>query len=405
MTSVLPMIWQAIWQMICNKGGWLLALAALCLWSSAACAHTRSVSYSFWTFTDQGAEVRARISQLELSRVGLLPEDPDYRQRAAQLLTTSLVLADNNGVCAVHDSLAPVLREGQLLHAWRVDCGHAPERVTSHLGQTLVSGHSHFLTAYTGAGPPITKVLTGQNNTLVLASGPATQSAPDGLLAFVKLGVTHILSGWDHLVFLLVLVVLATTLREVAWLATGFTLGHSITLAIAVLGLAQPAPLAVEALIALSIVGLALENGWRLDPRSGVLSLVSLPLLLAAGWVAGVLPGLVVTGFALFILAYAGLLRVQNAGFRLRLALTCAFGLIHGFGFAGVLTGMDLAPGRTVQALLGFNLGVEAGQLLLLALVWPILRWLQSKDWPAAQGLSATAAGIGVWVYLLRVCG
>lgn len=378
-------------------------MLALCFVSTVASAHTRSTSTSFWALDAHGGEVQARISQLELSRVGLLPEDPDYRERAADLLLRSLVLSDKNGPCPARSTLVPVMRAGQLLFSWRAECANRPTRLTSHFGQNLVSDHSHIISVNTGVGTPIIQVLTGEKNSLAVGGNAAASAAPEGGLTFVKLGVSHILSGWDHLIFLLALVVLAGSLREVAWLATGFTLGHSITLAVAVLGLARPAPLMVEALIAFSIVGLALENAWRLDTRSARLTAFVLPGLLVLGWLTGALPPLVAAGFTVFMLAYTGLLGVHNASFKLRLVLTAAFGLIHGFGFAGVLTGMDLAPGKIVQALLGFNLGVELGQVGVLALLWPALRALRIRGWPVAQAISVLAAGVGLWVYLIRI--
>ena len=95
--------------------------------------------------------------------------------------------------------------------------------------------------------------------------------------------------------------------------------------------------------------------------------------LLAALGVGG-MGALTLAGMTLFTLCYFGLLGRAERPARLRVAIAFAFGLVHGFGFAGVLVEISLPTGRLVPALLGFNLGVEVGQLVLVAALWPVLR-------------------------------
>ena len=150
-------------------------------------------------------------------------------------------------------------------------------------------------------------------------------------LRFVKLGFQHILDGLDHLLFLLCLVAPFRRLRPLVAIVTSFTVAHSITLAGSSLGLAPTglwfAPL-IEALIALSIVYMAFENivGARLERR--------------------------------WILAFG-------------------FGLIHGFGFSFFLReSLQFAGAHLAMSLLSFNVGVELGQLFVLALAVPVLVWV-----------------------------
>ena len=154
----------------------------------------------------------------------------------------------------------------------------------------------------------------------------------------LKLGVEHILTGADHLVFLLGLILVGGSLRSLVGVVTAFTLAHSITLALAALSIFAPSPRLVEPAIALSIAYVGVEN-----------------------------------------------LFVNDASKRWR--ITFPFGLIHGFGFAGALREIALPRAQLPIALVSFNLGVELGQLGVL-----VDRCCPSRSPPAAPPGSAIAA-------------
>jgi hypothetical protein len=147
------------------------------------------------------------------------------------------------------------------------------------------------------------------------------RSSSSGILSrlwlFFRLGVEHILIGYDHILFLVSLI-LVSDLRSLVKIVTAFTVAHSITLALATLGWVDLPSSLVETAIAATIVFTALENLWIAD---------------ASG----------------------------------RWRLTFLFGLVHGFGFAGVLRDLALPTEGFLRALLAFNLGVEAGQLAIVA--------------------------------------
>ncbi|MCB2100634.1 MAG: HupE/UreJ family protein [Rhodobacterales bacterium] len=155
------------------------------------------------------------------------------------------------------------------------------------------------------------------------------------------LGVEHILIGIDHILFILALLIGATRFWPVAGVITAFTIAHSLTLGLAWFGVIDPPPALVEVAIALSIALVALQNilGKGLDRR----------------WmVAG------------------------------------AFGLIHGLGFYAALSHLDLRGGQAALTLLAFNMGVEAGQLLiLLAALGPLIWWAR-RPWHHASALAAS---------------
>lgn len=192
-----------------------------------------------------------------------------------------------------------------------------------------------------------TELLTATNAAVELplpsdaagAGDAAQQSAGQtvSFWAFLKLGVEHILTGYDHLLFLLGLLVACRRFKSMALVVTCFTLAHSLTLALAALDLVSLPPRVVEPLIAASIVFVGIENLVRRDePR----------------W---------------------------------RWALTFGFGLIHGFGFAGVLKeiGLGNSTSALVTSLFSFNLGVEVGQLAVTALLLPLL-W-KLRELPAYE--------------------
>ena len=172
----------------------------------------------------------------------------------------------------------------------------------------------------TKAGQAMTERLTASAPGFVIAGerGPL-----DVFASYVALGVTHILEGVDHLLFVLALLLLVRDRRRLFWAVTAFTLAHSITLGLATMGWLTLPSAPVEVVIALSIVFLAYELALPPERRDPVAT--RFPALIAFG-----------------------------------------FGLVHGLGFAGALSEIGLPEGDIPLALLGFNIGVELGQLIFI---------------------------------------
>jgi hydrogenase/urease accessory protein HupE len=170
--------------------------------------------------------------------------------------------------------------------------------------------------------------------------------------AYLTLGVEHILSGIDHLLFVAALLFLVGFQRKLVWTISAFTLAHSLTLASAALGWLTLRTAPVEATIALSIVLVASE---ALQPR-------------------------------------------ETLARRLPALVAFLFGLVHGLGFAGALSEIGLPQNHLATALLTFNLGVELGQLMAVAVVWAA--WRLVRNWrfaamsrvPLLYGIGAMAA-------------
>ena len=186
------------------------------------------------------------------------------------------------------------------------------------------------------------------------ARSPATE-----FWRFLRLGVEHIFTGYDHIAFLIGLLLLGGTFRELIGIVTAFTVAHSITLALATLSILTPAPRVIEPLIAASIVFVGVENLWALRRHESARAL------------------------------------------RHRWMLTFAFGLVHGFGFAAVLRELDLPRAVLATGLVSFNLGVEVGQVCIVLVALPLVRLLRRLAAP----LSAAVAALGLFWLVQRLLG
>ncbi len=359
-------------------------------------AHSRSTSTSSWEITPSArttARVVVRAPWLDLQAAlpeaaaagppaaGLSPEVAaavdDYLVAHARLLAGGRPCSPSGPVTAVASA-----DPGHVGRSWGVLCESAGplELVFDGLFEVAQS-HLHLARVRVGDAPPVERILVFERRTFPLVTAP--EHAGEGgseLGDYVALGVGHILTGVDHLVFLLALLLAGSSLRQVAMIVTGFTAAHSLTLALGVLGFIRPDSAAIEALIGLSIAIVAFENFFETvgAPTRRVFGSAlggGLAVAIAASLDGRfAVPVLALCGIALFTGSYLGLLQVVRRPESLRWFVAFVFGLVHGFGFAGALAETALPAGRVAQALIGFNLGVELGQLTIVAFVWPLLR-------------------------------
>jgi hypothetical protein len=396
----------------------LTCLALLLVLPSAGETHTKSSSYSRWNL-EQGAQgdlrtaaVQIRLPLLELTRFPNGHDWPKYLQEQLRLI------AGNQSCTAsrpVRQAQAPT---GWAIFRWKVECPAAgPLTLRSDVLGDVLSSHLHFARVANPAGEIRERVLVAGTPEWALDT-PAGQSEEQTLATtipgYAVLGMEHILGGWDHVAFVLALLLLASSLREVATLVTAFTIAHSITLGLAVLGVYRPEPISIEVLIGFSIALVAIENSWLIGGRGkriprtmvGLLGLCAVTALAGTGQ----LNALTWIGLGIFSWCHFQLLEIHPRPARLRALVAFAFGLAHGFGFAGILMEIDLPAQRLLPALFGFNIGVELGQLLVVLLVWPLLRLLARTQegiwyrWLAEIG-SATIAGLGIYWVVLRNWG
>lgn len=178
------------------------------------------------------------------------------------------------------------------------------------------------------------------------------QSAGERFWEFFRLGAEHLLSGIDHILFLVALIAGSRRLREVVYTASAFTVAHSITFILAALGVVSPPAIVVEPLIALSIAAVAGWYLWRLWRRRSRADEL--------------------------VVGEHGHFALDRSGWT-RLAVVFAFGLIHGLGFAGALGIHEAFSWQLLVSLLVFNIGIEAVQLAIIVIVFPPLSLLRRK--------------------------
>lgn len=352
-----------------------LAVAAAGLtFATARDAAAHKVGLSRGDYVVHGATVDAEIvfekgevAQLapdaDSNRDGALDREELVAGRAAlerSIVGRIAVLGDGARCDGKLVDAIPVEGDGVMLHA-RYTCAARPDSVsvTIALFGDLSHGHRHLATVRGGAADvdavafaaqPSFGATLGHGGSVPDAS--ATQGSSGGAWSLFVLGIEHILTGYDHLVFLLGLVLVGGRIRSLLGVITAFTIAHSITLALAALGVWAPSPRFVEPAIALSIAYVGVENFF-----------------------------------------------VQNAEKRWR--ITFPFGLIHGFGFAGALAEIDLPRAKVPLALVMFNLGVEVGQLGVVGVVLPLImvlsRHKQFRTWGVRGGSAAIVVAGLVW--------
>jgi hypothetical protein len=233
-------------------------------------------------------------------------------------------------------------------------------------------------------------------------------------VTYLLLGYEHILIGMDHLAFLLAMFILITKPKSVLLLITGFTIGHSITLSLMALKIMQPNILWVEALIAFSILLIAIENIIILGSNTNRIIWAGLLLLFSLVLLKHEQTYLVIAlcGLMVFFASYITLIGVKCAEksdgntLHWRLLVTLLFGMIHGFGFASVLTQIGLPKTDIITGLIAFNIGVELGQLCFVALS-SVFLYLLFKIAPLhrklyLQVMSSMLSGIGVYWFVSR---
>ena len=356
-----------------------LALAGTCS------AHNLSVAHVDVQVPATGGELRVELDLAIRDLALTLPLDGNHDERVTwgellasrkdleALVQSGLRLNDRTGPCRLEATGLGTRQYDDGAYATLVMTAHCRSGAGLRINYQLLFDtdpqHRALVTVRRSSG-----VFTG----IARAGAPSIDvpaATGNPFASFVREGIGHILSGYDHLAFLLCLLLPAPLLwaqgrwrpapgwrpmtGHVIRLVTAFTLAHSITLSLAVLGWVRPASLWIEAGIAASVL-LAAVNNLK-------------PLVIRRLWL-----------------------------------VTFGFGLLHGFGFAGALLEVGLPEQSRLAALLGFNVGVELGQLAVVALVLPVLFWLGRRPWypRLVMGLaSALIALLAAWWLYLRLGG
>jgi hydrogenase/urease accessory protein HupE len=246
--------------------------------------------------------------------------------RELQLRLDAVPVVPNETISSLKDDQNINIR----LRFHRIGAAHL--RFVSMVFERLPFGHREFVSIQLANGTTLGEAMLSERENSVeiglpASAKPAVSNQSHSFLTFLALGVEHILTGYDHLLFLFALLMVCRDLRSIATVISCFTIAHSITLALAALDIVKLSPRIVEPMIAASIAYVGIENLIRGD---------------APKW---------------------------------RWLITFSFGLVHGLGFADALKEFGIGSGQfgIVLPLVGFNLGVEIGQLAVAAIILPIL--------------------------------
>jgi hydrogenase/urease accessory protein HupE len=299
----------------------------------------------------------AQLAELDDDRDGIVTK-AEFAQGRSQLeavVATQMIVAPD-GKVARPQSIRSRLDENNNVEV-HLDFGGAvfsSLEIQSKIISSLPLGHRQYLQVKNSAGETVFEGLLSAAADRVTAQFAATDAnlstreIGSSFANFVVLGVKHILTGYDHLLFLLGLLVVARGFFSSLSIITSFTVAHSITLAAATFNLAQIPSRIVEPLIAASIIYVGIENLLRSDVRKA------------------------------------------------RQLVTFGFGLIHGFGFASVLREMGIGAGNggVAMPLLSFNVGVELGQIMVAAVALPIIWKFRTSPVFIARWAPACSAAV-----------
>ena len=389
-------------------------LAVLILiFSTLIISHQRSESYSRIDITNDKnliVEIDFNVQISVLSRIKSNFDQSWESKLQEEILNNYKV----QGSCELDQGpyLRSSLTTGYVSLRWRQVCDKEPAEILFNLFFSEDSTHVHIATINIDEQPYPEKIFTVSSKSWTQSSAfnKEKSSAYSSFYDYLELGVKHILTGLDHIAFLLGLLLLNLKARTLIIVITGFTVGHSITLALGGLNYITPASSFVEALIGYSIVIVAIEcvasitKQYALYNRyilySWILFILFFSLFGSQKYIFGLL------GLGLFSYCYFGLSeRFHNQ--KLILIVTMLFGLVHGFGFAGNLSSIGLMQERFIPALIGFNLGVEVGQILIilsfLALIYLLKRLINFRVELLRIYTASGLASLGIFWFVERL--
>lgn len=343
----------------------LVVLIAFFLVEAPAAAHTTSLTTGKLHIDGTAARFELEVSAHDLAvALGIetdlttpIPQASfEARQDVlSQYLRTHLYLAANGEAC---ESAPPV-----------ADYADLPDEIDLSLAFTCPAHIAHIALTYLlffdidPAHRSLGKLITPDgaaeeflfDSTIFIYEAEVAQPAPqlpwaERFARIFVLGVEHILVGYDHILFVLALLLVSARFWQIIKVVTAFTVAHSLTLGLAWYGVIELSARLVESLIALSIAYVAVEN-------------------------------------------------IVRRRFERRWAVAGGFGLVHGLGFYSVLSDLDLGGSGVVTTLLAFNLGVEAGQVAIVALFYLPLVWWLRQSWylASARAASMLILAVAAW--------
>ncbi|MDA9079134.1 HupE/UreJ family protein [Gammaproteobacteria bacterium] len=390
----------------------LLCCSLLIVCSIVSEAHNRSESYSKFNFTSNEQGMAIQIT-------GSIKQDifnnlnPTSHFQSYESLVTYLDKAINPGSsCKLNESVEinENISLGVLKFVWSYQCLQIPQSISMSLFQDLGVTHTHIARGVIdGQSVPEFMFASTQDAWVIGLPGESNVNQ-SSYFGYFKSGVQHILSGWDHLTFLLGLLLLFTG-RFLIIAITGFTIGHSLTLGLGAMNVLRVHSEIIETLIGFSILLLAVEyflkHAFEINKLIKNLALsfcAFLPLT-----IFGNLDLILIVGLALFLTFYLSLTNHYSNPW-LPLMVTIFFGLIHGLGFASSIAESGIPQDRLLPIILSFNIGVEVGQLAvaftLLAFLKLTKTYFRFSDFNYLHGAMGTFVfSMGTFWFISRAIG
>ena len=386
----------------------------LVILSSSVSAHQRSESYSkvLINHYENNFEVETVFSiQLSVLSKMQWPLSSNWEQEVLSHVKSNFYI-DSECEFKETPKFFTSTTTGYIRLSWSEECQGEVVKLKNNAFFDLDTTHAHISTFKIDGQSYPEKLFTSQSRSWqegVLDRNRGNENE-GSIWDYFLLGIKHISTGYDHIAFLLGIILLNRRKRSLLIAITGFTLGHSLTLALGVMNFVSPSTSFVEALIGYSILLISLEflakETEQYELYSKSIFFISIPFLIFYSFfgINSYLLGLF--GIVLFTISYFNLSN-RLRDFNLSIAVTALFGLVHGFGFAGTLTEVGLPEDRIVSALLGFNLGVEIGQItivLLFFLIVSVLRNIQYLRGLSLEPLAAVfLASLGSFWFIERI--
>ena len=398
----------AVWFRLC-----LVSLCLTLMGAGAAAAHVRSESHSVWEVAGGNIDLVITIPKIETARLTKNGDQPTD-DAVKQYLTARIYPLSQGKRCTL---IPPVETLSSAADFRRYDFTFkCPSDKDLDIRSTaffdVIPSHTNFAQIQNAStGEFVEQLITNDHQTIQVTGGEENKLQTANIFEFMRMGIMHIFTGVDHMSFLLGLVLISKRLRDLVFVVTGFTIGHSLTLALAVTGILRPHAEYIDALVALTIALIGAEN-LAVQTHKPIYfatvlggGMILMALVKALGFPG--MPALLLLGAGLFTANYLMISgKLQDAG-RLRMVITLVFGLIHGFGFAAGLLELQIPPGRLAELLVGFNLGVEAGQLTLVVGTSLLVFWLARMKWTLPRPIvvdvcSAFLVALGVYWFVSR---
>ncbi len=360
--------------------GLLLLTPMLMLWAGIATAHPAPFSYLDVYLDEGGVHGTLTLHDFDLAHE-LNIEQPEtlqdasvvqaQREQLVQLIDTRLrLITDRQAIKPEWQKIEALADQQSVRLQFQL-----ASKIPAELGIVAQlfpydPTHQTFINIYEGGQLKHQTILDVQRSDMSYFSG-TLQGRWTVVRTYVQAGIHHILIGPDHILFLCGLLLLGGTLWRLTGIVSAFTVGHSITLSLAALGVIRLSPALVEPVIALSIVVVGVDNllvGKQRSTDAGA---------------------------------------VQGTTRDLRPWLAAVFGLVHGFGFAAVLQEFGLPHEALIWSLAAFNIGVELGQLIIVFLVagalWAVRRYSAGLAERCVLAGSIVVIAAGAYWFVQRV--